>query len=198
MAACQQAGCERPKTAGKHRCLWHWLARQSSEVQAAAAAQRLADAQPPYRNRVAADQWPAGERFCAGCQSFIPDIYVRGSRCRSCASTATHASRVKTVYGITGKQYDQLLAFQGGVCFICGQSPKKQRLAVDHDHSTGEVRGLLCAGDAYGCNVALARLLDNLDMARRALAYVEQTPMRRMTAQAALDAAAPNQWHPFS
>ncbi len=52
-------------------------------------------------------------------------------------------------YGITEKQYHDLLKKQGGVCAVCGKSPKEgKNLSVDHNHVTGEVRGLL---DTY-CN----------------------------------------------
>jgi Recombination endonuclease VII len=44
--------------------------------------------------------------------------------------------------------YDRLLAEQGGVCAICGATPKTRRLHIDHDHKTGRVRGLLC----HRCN----------------------------------------------
>lgn len=48
-------------------------------------------------------------------------------------------------YGIDAKRYDQMLDEQGGVCAICGgTNPDGKRLSVDHDHSTGEVRKLLC------------------------------------------------------
>ena len=50
-------------------------------------------------------------------------------------------------YGVTPEIYDSLLAQQDGKCGICkkDRSGKKgQRFAVDHDHVTGEIRGLLC------------------------------------------------------
>ena len=51
-------------------------------------------------------------------------------------------------YGLSYHQYNKLLAHQGGVCAICRRPPKTMRLAVDHDHKTGQVRGLLC----FFCN----------------------------------------------
>jgi len=50
--------------------------------------------------------------------------------------------------GITDAEYERLLAAQGGHCALCANTPKTRRLHVDHDHRTGEVRGLLC----YVCN----------------------------------------------
>ena len=49
-------------------------------------------------------------------------------------------------YGITLDQYDRMLEYQGHRCGACGRhvSESKTRLAVDHCHRTGLVRGLLC------------------------------------------------------
>lgn len=55
----------------------------------------------------------------------------------------SHRSRFK-LYGITQSEYELMLAQQGGVCALCGSPPKRYRLAVDHDHETGKIRGLLC------------------------------------------------------
>ena len=49
-------------------------------------------------------------------------------------------------YGLTLRQYDDMFEEQHGCCVICGrhQSEFKQKLAVDHNHTTGKVRALLC------------------------------------------------------
>ncbi|RPJ39998.1 MAG: hypothetical protein EHM35_00780 [Planctomycetaceae bacterium] len=48
-------------------------------------------------------------------------------------------------YGLTPKQYAEMLLAQNGVCAICGKPPSEDKsLAVDHDHKTGQVRALLC------------------------------------------------------
>lgn len=47
-------------------------------------------------------------------------------------------------YGLTIEQYDMMLKQQKGVCASCGAAPNKNRLSVDHNHTTGKVRGLLC------------------------------------------------------
>ncbi len=57
-------------------------------------------------------------------------------------------------YGITLAQYDEMLTRQGGTCAICKKPPKVKRLHVDHCHSTGRVRGLLCGS----CNGRLGWL----------------------------------------
>lgn len=56
------------------------------------------------------------------------------------------AARLKGVYGITESQYDEILLRQNGCCAICLRDAKTftTRLAIDHDHRTGQIRGLLC------------------------------------------------------
>lgn len=53
---------------------------------------------------------------------------------------------LKVNYNLTEEQYNEILISQNNQCFICGKfdSEMKKRLAVDHDHETGKIRGLLC------------------------------------------------------
>ena len=66
------------------------------------------------------------------------------------------AKRLWDNYKLTIAQYDAILAYQGGVCYGCHQAEpvKGRRLSVDHDHETGEVRGLLCSR----CNPIIGKL----------------------------------------
>lgn len=177
---------ERPKRLPAHRCDWCWLAKQPIEKQVDFAERRLLRAQRRpdfvYRARVPKQLWPEGWRWCSGCQCMVPERYVRGSRCRACASQAAHASHVERTYGINEETYSALLRWQAGRCYICGKLPQSKRLAVDHDHRTGAVRGLLCANDEWGCNRSLATILNDLEAAERALQYVQQSPLERMLA----------------
>ena len=52
---------------------------------------------------------------------------------------------LKRKYGISFKEYQDLLKVQGGICAICGKpEPSHKTLDVDHDHETGKIRGILC------------------------------------------------------
>jgi hypothetical protein len=73
-------------------------------------------------------------------------------------------------YGITVAEYDQMLKAQDGVCARCQQLPTGPlRLAVDHCHKTGRVRGLLCGP----CNTYLGRLEANLEQLQSDLDYLK-------------------------
>lgn len=78
------------------------------------------------------------------------------------------AYRLRTLYGISQEQYDEMVIRQRGLCAICGHAPTKNALAVDHDHDTGAVRGLLC----LQCNTALGKLGDNEESMLKVLAYL--------------------------
>jgi hypothetical protein len=74
-------------------------------------------------------------------------------------------------YHLLPAQYDAMHAGQGGVCAICsGECSTGKRLAVDHNHENGAVRGLLCAS----CNLCLGRMQDSPDLLRKAADYLEQ------------------------
>lgn len=81
----------------------------------------------------------------------------------------TFASHLRKSYGIDLSAYDQMLAAQGGVCAICAEPCRvKARLSVDHCHSSGQVRGLLCDD----CNNALGRLKDRPSNLTASLLYL--------------------------
>ncbi len=73
-------------------------------------------------------------------------------------------------FGLTWDEYDMLLACQDHRCAICGGKPRKHALSVDHDHNTGEVRGLLCSR----CNhKLLGSANDDPARLRKAADYLE-------------------------
>lgn len=77
------------------------------------------------------------------------------------------------IYGLSLKEYDLLLEQQEGKCAICGtDDPKGQskagRFYVDHNHTTGEVRGLLC----NDCNTGIGLLKDNPEVLLKAALYL--------------------------
>jgi hypothetical protein len=78
---------------------------------------------------------------------------------------------LKHLYGITTEQYKLMLEQQNYKCGICNIEQKNapsSELCVDHCHSTGEVRGLLC----HPCNRVLGHFKDNLSIIRNATIYL--------------------------
>lgn len=114
---------------------------------------------------------------CSACSTaFATDVMI-GNRCRPCISKANHAKRVELVYGLTAGEYHELLEFQDGRCYICQRRPQSKRLAVDHDHKTGAVRGLLCRN----CNRdVLGHLREELEAFERAIDYLLLPPAKRL------------------
>jgi hypothetical protein len=78
------------------------------------------------------------------------------------------ASKLRCSYGLTPADFDRLFASQNGACAIC-QLPLTKGAAVDHDHETGHVRGLLHGA----CNSALGRFRDSPATLRYAAQYLE-------------------------
>ena len=82
-------------------------------------------------------------------------------------------------YGLTPDQYDALLESQNGRCAICYEPPdKRTNLAVDHCHSTGHVRMLLC----WVCNTAIGKMGDDPALLERAAALLRDPPAPKILA----------------
>ena len=73
-------------------------------------------------------------------------------------------------YGLTVERYDAMLTAQNGKCALCGYLPsERKRLAVDHNHESNQIRGLLCRW----CNQYLGWLGDTPARISRVLSYAE-------------------------
>ena len=100
--------------------------------------------------------------------------YGFSNKCKLCARN----DKLKAAYGITISDYDEMLNAQNSTCKIC-KKPQKENtvgnggagpkvLAVDHDHKTGQVRGLLCCD----CNRAIGLFRDNPESLEKAAEYL--------------------------
>jgi len=76
----------------------------------------------------------------------------------------------KRRYGITVEEYEAMYTEQGGVCAVCQLPPKTYRLSVDHNHTTGKARALLC----QNCNAALGLLYENTERSYALADYIRQ------------------------
>lgn len=90
---------------------------------------------------------------------------------------ANHEKRVQETYGLLSGEYAQLYQYQQGRCALCRRATgASKKLAVDHDHASGEVRGLACGP----CNRILGHARDNPEYFGRAIAYLKIPPYARM------------------
>lgn len=88
-----------------------------------------------------------------------------------------HEKRVQKTYGLEAGEYAQLYSFQGGLCALCRRATgASRRLSVDHDHATGDVRGLLCRP----CNTLLGHARDKVTFFLRCIWYLRKPPFQRM------------------
>lgn len=109
------------------------------------------------------------------------------SRCIKCSqeSRTNHRREMNALgydyerkYGITIKQYNEMVEQQSGKCVICKKIPdyinrngiKSSKLLVDHDKSTKRVRGLLC----FHCNTGIGQLCHSIDLLEAAIKYLRK------------------------
>ena len=93
--------------------------------------------------------------------------------CRKCAQEKNKNYRQKYLYGLSEQEFFKLLEKQDNRCAICGthRDVLTRDLHIDHDHETGEVRGLLC----ISCNTGLGQFRDSKDLLTFAIAYLESS-----------------------
>lgn len=126
------------------------------------------------------------KQFCVnGHDTHICGRYKHNFSCMLCRKAIakkyrlSHLSKIKQInlksdlmrkYGLTIEQWQEMFSKQNGCCKICGkhQSQFKSTLCVDHNHITGEVRGLLCPS----CNHLLVAL-ENKDFCAKATLYLQ-------------------------
>lgn len=128
---------------------------------------------------------PEGHRWCPDCRVVKPlDEFPRntsgragrGRYCLPCHKVRGEANRIKNHgstrnyhlkrrYGITQDDVDRMLEAQGHNCAVCKKADPEH---VDHDHATGEVRGMLC----FNCNQALGNARDDVRVLRNLVRYL--------------------------
>jgi len=111
---------------------------------------------------------------CKSCDNDFIRSVAWQTHCRACIPTHS-ASNCYHNHGITLPQYEAMIVAQGNRCAICtmifDRAMRKLVPHIDHDHTSGEVRGLLCAS----CNVKLAGV-EQVDWHERALSYLANPP----------------------
>ena len=116
-----------------------------------------------------------GLKECHKCHKIkleLLEFSVSKGTCKQCRNGQRDKRRnqqYQNKYGITLSQYDMMIALQEDRCGICGDLVARQNFAVDHDHATNRVRGLLCSQ----CNLGLGNFRDRPDILRSAILYLE-------------------------
>lgn len=112
-----------------------------------------------YDKRIPDPRFQSGYRV-----EFDHVAYMRAMRAKRKANGTEYRfslnDNLKRLYGITLDQFEAMASDQAGVCAICGRPPTASsgrarhppRLQVDHCHTTGKIRGLLC----HNCNAMIA------------------------------------------
>lgn len=148
----------------------------------ASANRRLRNSKSPtslVRSREQAERVQTNKthKVCTSCGKIKPlkdyhkmqsGLLGRKASCKICVRHKAQQSR----YGITEQQYNELLKSQNNSCALCStQEPGgKGCFHIDHDHQTGEVRGLLC----HQCNTGLGLFKDNPDTLQKAIHYLNR------------------------
>ena len=115
-------------------------------------------------------------QICRVCRTEKPlsDYYLRSNdryrkECKECIIERQRYRKL----GVCNAKYDEMLVAQKGMCAICNStlnSTRFTKMAVDHNHRTGEVRALLC----NNCNTALGLMKDSPLRLRSAAQYLEK------------------------
>ncbi len=170
---CRSCPREKYKGVSNVDCYWHWLVRQPPAAQDVEVWLRMEG--PPQVNAHEQD----GAEPCSSCGWRFPDFYkpARGRMCKGCLSFRKYASHAMITYGLDEEAYIRLFKLQKGKCAICRHRQLIKRLAIDHDHETGDVRGLLC----QGCNEDVLGSLGGdtrkvLPLLKSAVRYLETYP----------------------
>lgn len=112
-----------------------------------------------------------GYTHCKKCQIKYSKSYYKRNTDRS--KKARRSWRLKSKYGLTDDEYNQMYISQNKSCAICeSKTPGKRvnNFSVDHCHETGVIRGLLCVR----CNVLLGRLNDDLEFINKIVKYLKK------------------------
>lgn len=111
------------------------------------------------QNKRGVDSW------CKSCKKLATKRYRKNNPDK--AAKWKRESKVRS-YGISVETYQKMISDQNNCCAICGTSSDRS-LDIDHCHTTGKVRGLLCS---Y-CNKAIGMFKDNAEYLKSAIKYLK-------------------------
>ncbi len=159
--------CRKPNSEGT---IYH---RACSDKRRGVPRLRVVKARPAKKAKKSGSKTPKA-KICRTCKErFIPNHSNRAYCSIKCRADAARkkGQRYTIKQDMPKGQYEEVLESQGGVCAICGGDDGKRSLAVDHDHATEKIRGLLCSR----CNMGIGAFGDSAPLMRDAATYLERT-----------------------
>lgn len=112
---------------------------------------------------------PNGDTYCSACKHERQVTYTKNKP--ELIAKYRRKYILKRIYGLLQKDYDGLLQKQDEKCAICKKDFETKTPHVDHCHTTGVVRGLLC----HNCNTAIGLVKDNVEVLYSAIEYLGKT-----------------------
>lgn len=119
-----------------------------------------------HRTAISKDGYRSMCKICWATYSFKYSQTRRGKKNRTKALYRWNIEK----YGISIAEYDKMFEAQNGVCVICELPEITRRLSIDHNHQTGEVRGLLCSR----CNILVGIIEGSSEVLPKATEYVNK------------------------
>lgn len=107
---------------------------------------------------------------CKPCWQERTNSYLQGETREKYLKIRRNRHLVKK-YGITLEQYEKMFTEQDRKCGICGKENERVSLAVDHDHGTGKIRGILCEN----CNRGIGMFKHQTELLDKAKQYLLNT-----------------------
>jgi hypothetical protein len=175
---CEVEGCSNEVTA-KGLCVTHYLRqrRHGSTDRPKFVREKLIEEGKSYcpkcNQTKILDDFIKDKHTAFGVSIYCRDCHRKKGKVRYRKHKDKHIdNRLRHDFGITLIDYNKLLEKQGGGCAICGKKSKESKtmLAVDHNHTTKKVRGILCAS----CNNGLGRFFDNTEYLAKAIEYLNR------------------------
>lgn len=126
-------------------------------------------------------------KTCKTCntEKELDKFYPRNLACKPCCNQkarewsknnpdkvkeSRRRTKLKGKYGISVEEYDIMFKEQNGVCYLCAKQHSRRPLNVDHCHTTGKVRKLLCDK----CNMALGLINDSVELLTKMKDYIRE------------------------
>ena len=126
---------------------------------------KLSPEQKEKRNQARREKYANDPEFRERHKNKVKEYYLKHPKTKK-------EQHLRSNFGITLQEYDALFGKQKGKCAICGTTDsgnsRSKYMFVDHNHETGEIRGLLCSK----CNFGIGQFNDDINLLKKAIQYL--------------------------